>query len=191
MRLQYNAPVILTFALTACAIHLVTTFVFPPFTRNFFAASGYFDFRSVLDYFRLFSHVLGHGSFSHLLGNMTYILLLGPILEERYGGGPMLVMILITALCTSLLNALLFSTGLVGASGIVFMFIILASIVNMKAGTIPITFILVSLIYVGGEVRDIMRVDNISQMAHIVGGACGALFGFILARRPNAPSGSF
>jgi len=41
-----------------------------------------------------------------------------------------------------------------GASGVVFMFILLSSFVNFKKGRIPITFILVVIIYLGGEVMN-------------------------------------
>jgi membrane associated rhomboid family serine protease len=91
-------------------------------------------------------------------------------------------MMFVTALCTGIINVLFFPTGLLGASGIVFMFVILVSIVNMKSGSIPVSFLLVSFIFIGRELVQVFRHDNISQMAHIVGGSIGAVFGFRLAR---------
>lgn len=132
-----------------------------------------------LTIFTLFSHVIGHGSIEHLLGNMTFILLLGPIVEEKYGGGKTALMIALTALVTGLINVLFFSTGLLGASGIVFMLILLVSFTNMKDGKIPLTFILVALLFVGKEVMQSMQADHVSQAAHIIGGLCGSVFGFI------------
>jgi len=132
-----------------------------------------------VDYFRLFSHVMGHGGWEHLVGNFTFILLLGPILEEKYGSQNLLFMMFITAIITGILNILLFPSGLLGASGIVFMFILLSSVVNAQKGKIPLTFILVALLFLGKEVISILEADNISQFAHIVGGICGAVFGFI------------
>jgi membrane associated rhomboid family serine protease len=109
------------------------------------------------------------------------ILLLGPILEERHGSMSLLIMILITALITGLAN-LVFSDGaLLGASGIVFMMILLASMANVRGGEIPLTFIAVAIIYMGGEIVRAFREDNISQMAHLVGGVAGAAFGFLSA----------
>jgi GlpG protein len=70
-----------------------------------------------------------------------------------------------------------------GASGIVFMMILLASMANMKSREIPLTFIAVAIIYLGGEVVRSFRNDNISQLAHLVGGAAGAAFGFFIAGR--------
>jgi membrane associated rhomboid family serine protease len=180
-KIQYNAPVILTFSLLAIAIRFVSMF-FPDLTRHFFAVRPTMSLLNPLDYGRLVSHALGHASWGHLFSNLTYILLLGPILEEKYGSITILLMMVLTALCTGIINVLFFSTGLLGASGIVFMLIILASIVNVQEDTIPLTFVLVALIFIGTEVLNIFRDDNISQMAHIVGGAMGALFGFVLTR---------
>ncbi|MEM6298750.1 MAG: rhomboid family intramembrane serine protease, partial [Bacteroidota bacterium] len=56
---------------------------------------------------------------------------------------------------------------------------------NMKAGQIPLTFILVALLYVGREVMAVLENDNISQFAHIIGGICGAAFGFALGTKSN------
>ena len=134
-------------------------------------------------YFRLFSHILGHSSWSHLTGNLTLVLLLGPILEERYGSRTVLIMILATALITGFVHIavpLFDNMGLRGASGIVFMLIVLSSFVNVKRGTIPLTFILIATLYLGKEVVNVLQNDNISQMAHIVGGALGSFFGFAL-----------
>jgi membrane associated rhomboid family serine protease len=185
-KIQYNAPVILTFSLLAIAIRFVSMF-FPNFTRYFFAVRPTMSLLNPLDYGRLVSHALGHASWGHLFGNLTYILLLGPLLEEKYGSVTILLMMALTALCTGIVNVLFFPTGLLGASGIVFMLIILASIVNVQEGTIPLTFVLVILIFIGTEVLNIFRDDNISQMAHIMGGAMGALFGFILTRTLKRP----
>ena len=74
-------------------------------------------------------------------------------------------------------------TALLGASGIVFMMIILASAVNLKDGGIPLTMILVILIYLGKEFwAQFTTHDNISHVTHIVGGLCGAFFGFAYAK---------
>ena len=120
----------------------------------------------------------------HLLGNLTFILLLGPILEERYGTGEITFMIFATALATGFANILLSPNHLVGASGVVFMLIILASIVDFRKGTIPLSFLLIALIFIGKEVSDALsKDDNVSQLAHIVGGLVGAFFfGFRLKK---------
>ncbi len=180
-RIQYNSPVMLTFSLLAVAVHLIDGMV-PHFTYQWFSMNADMSFYNPADYFRLAAYPLGHAGREHLMGNLTFLLLLGPILEEKYGSRPLLIMILLTAISSGLLSILVFHTSGLGASGIVFMLILLASIVDVKKGTIPLTFILVAAIFIGRECLDSIHADNISQLGHIAGAAFGALFGFVLLR---------
>ena len=186
LRITYNAPVVLTFALAAVVVFIVTSTV--EGSVQWFAA--YPELDRTQAYVGLFTHILGHGNWQHLISNFMLILLLGPILEERHGSGPLLTMILLTALITSLAN-LVFSDGaLLGASGVVFMMILLASMANVRGGEIPLTFIAVATLYMGGEIIKAFRDDQVSQMAHLVGGIAGAAFGFIIAgtKRGRSPA---
>ncbi|MGN6105931.1 MAG: rhomboid family intramembrane serine protease [Kofleriaceae bacterium] len=177
IRISYNAPVVLTFAILA-----VLVFLLPQDLRvRWFAA--YPELGPTNTYVGLVSHILGHASWEHLLGNFMLILLIGPMLEERFGSFQLLIMILLTALVTGLINVVFSSNLLLGASGIAFMMILLASTANIRQGEIPLTFIAVAVIYLGGElVRAVRSDDQISQMAHLIGGATGAVFGFLQAR---------
>ena len=137
-----------------------------------------------LFYIRLFGHVLGHAGWEHFLNNMLLLLVVGPPMEEKYGSKALLGGIVFTALVTGVLQCVLFPrTGLLGASGIVFMMIVMSSLAGMKNGCIPITLILVLVLYIGGEIVDgVMLKDNISQLSHIVGGICGAFLGISMRR---------
>lgn len=76
------------------------------------------------------------------------------------------------------------SSALLGASGIVFMLIMLSSLAGSRNGGIPITLILVGVLYLSQQVYDILFVqDNVANFMHIVGGACGAVFGFAVRRK--------
>jgi membrane associated rhomboid family serine protease len=179
MRIKYNAPTVLTYALISVLVLILTQLLFHSLTRTWFTVSrGGFSFLSLRSWVTLFTHVIGHAGWDHLVSNFAFILLLGPILEENYGSLSLLVMILITALVTGLLNALLFRSSLLGASGVVFMMILLASFTNFNKGEIPLTFILVLVFYLGRELLNSFRSNTISEFAHIVGGFCGSLFGF-------------
>jgi rhomboid protease GluP len=177
LRITYNAPVVLTFTLLA-----VLVFLLPQDTRvHYFAAHPKLIDSS--SYLGLVTHILGHASWEHLLGNFMLILLIGPILEERHGSLALLIMILITALVTGLVNLAFSGNVLLGASGVVFMMILLASTANIRQGQIPLTFIAIAAIYLGGEIyRAITADDNVSRMAHLIGGLTGAAFGFLGAR---------
>jgi len=59
------------------------------------------------------------------------------------------------------------------------MMILLSSFTNFSKGEIPLTFILVLILYMGVQILESLRADNISQFAHIVGGLCGSFFGFV------------
>lgn len=176
--LKYNSPVILTFALICSAIFILDKFLLGGL-MNMFTVGTSVDVTNPLSLFSLVSHIFGHVSMEHLLGNLTFILLLGPIVEEKYGSRNTIFMILVTGLITGLLNVMFFSTGLMGASGIVFMLILLVSFTNTKSGEIPLTFVLVALLFVGKEILQSLGSDQVSQFAHIMGGACGSVFGFL------------
>ena len=183
VRLQYNSPVVLTFALLSLAALLLDKFTGGWTTVKLFSV-----YRSpltdILTYPRFVLHVLGHSGYSHYIGNMMMILVVGPPLEEKYGSGTMVWMIALTALVTGLVNFIFFPhTALLGASGVVFMMIVLSSFTAARKGEIPVTLILVVIFYLGGEIMDgLFKQDNVSQIAHIVGGLCGLVFGFTVRR---------
>jgi membrane associated rhomboid family serine protease len=181
IRIRYNAPVILTLSLLAIAILLLNASLMPRLTYQYFAVGGAVNWTSVADWFRLFSHVLGHGSWAQLTANLAFILLLGPMLEARYGSGRILLLILIAALAAGLLNVLFFKATLMGASGIVFMLILLAAMADIRAGILPLTFVLLAVIFLSHEVTLALR-DNIAQLVQLLGGAVGAIVGLLLRR---------
>ena len=91
------------------------------------------SWRDPLGYIRLFGHVLGHANWEHFLNNMLLLLVVGPPMEEKYGSIPLLKGILFTALVTGVLQCILFPhTGLLGATGIVFMLIMLSSLAGFS-----------------------------------------------------------
>ena len=96
-----------------------------------------------------------------------------------------LVFLLILAVLEVLSTKLQFpGVGLLGASGVVFAFILISSITVREDHTIPVTFILVAVMYLGQQIYQGLFVkDNISQMAHIVGGAVGSAMGLLLSRK--------
>jgi len=183
-RIRYNSPVVLTFSLLSLAVLLLDQITLGNSTELLFCTYR-FPLSDILGYIRLFTHVLGHMDLSHYIGNITFLLVLGPMLEEKYGSRTLLMSIIITALASGLIHNLISpATALLGASGIVFMMIMLSSLAGMKSGTIPLTMILVAIFYIGGEIWDgIMSQDSVSQLAHIIGGICGTAIGFILVNR--------
>lgn len=94
-------------------------------------------------------------------------------------------MIALTALITGILQMIFFpNVALCGASGIVFMLIMLSSFASARSDDgIPLTLILVGVLYIGSEIVTGLPVrDNISQFGHVIGGVCGGSFGYFLKR---------
>ena len=137
-----------------------------------------------LTYVRCICHVFGHASWDHLIGNMMYILILGPMIEEKYGTSNTVFVMAVTAVVTGIVNMVFFpGVRLLGASGIVFAFILISSITVREDHAIPVTFILVALLYLGQQIyQGLFQQDNISQMAHIVGGIVGSILGFVMQK---------
>lgn len=182
MNISYNAPVILTFSFLCAAVLFADQIMHGALIRSFFICYPHMNLSDPISYVRIFTHASGHKDWMHLIGNFSFILLIGPILEEKFGSKHLLIMMLIAAGITGIINTFLFSTALLGASGIVFMFIILGSFTNFRSGDIPLTFILVILLFLTKEVVDAFQHDSISQFAHIMGGLCGSIFGFKSAK---------
>ena len=190
MRIRYNAPFTLTFSLACVAVLTVNQFLVPDLIKTWFTVGGQGSFHAndPVSYLRLFSYTLGHADWGHLMGNLMTLILIGPILEEKYQTPTLLVMVLITAVITGIVNIVFFPTALLGASGIIFLMILLVSFANVRAGEIPLTFVAVLALYLGQQIFDAFKNDNISQFAHIVGGLCGSIFGFITLRFQDVPA---
>jgi membrane associated rhomboid family serine protease len=183
MRVRYNAPVTLTLALLSAAVLGYDQIFGSTLVSAYFTAPPFLGGGGALPWVRLFTHVVGHASWAHLVSNFSFILLIGPVLEEKYGSGIVLLMTIVTAGVTGLLNGLFVHAGLLGASGVAFMLILLSSFTNIRAREIPLTFLLVVILFLVREFVAALSPDSVSQLTHIAGGLCGGIFGFLFARR--------
>lgn len=183
-RIRFNSPVVLAFVFL-CLVATILGLISNGRITQFLFMTYHSPLTSPLTYLRLFTHVYGHSSWAHFLGNASLLLLLGPLLEEKYGSKQIVWIVLITALVTGITNYLLFpNIGLCGSSGVVFALILLSSFTQFNDGEIPLTFILVLIIFIGQQIYEGIMVQNdISNMAHIVGGLIGGLFGFYANRK--------
>ena len=181
IRLSFNSPVILGFTLACFIVLILDKVTGSASTRAFFSVYRS-SLASPFTYIRFFGHVLGHASWDHFFGNIMMLLVVGPLLEEKYGSANILFVILATALVTGVINFIFFPhVQLLGASGVVFAFILLASLTSIEEGKIPLTFILVALIYIGQQVYDGLFIrDNVSNLTHILGGIVGSSLGYVM-----------
>ena len=180
MKLTFNSPVVLIFS-AICGVVSILSSV--DLDMNLFVLRPNWEISNPSWYFRIFSHSMGHANMEHLMGNLAFILLLGPIVEEKYGSKNLAIMMFTTAVLTGLIHTLFFNVGLLGASGIVFMLILLVSLVNFNSKEIPLTFILIVIVYIGKEVIGTFSEDQVAHSTHIIGGIIGAVFGFIFSNK--------
>ncbi len=181
LRISFNSPVILGFTIICFAVLMLgyatsgrsTVYAFSVYRSSFL---------NPFTYIRLVGHVFGHANWEHFIGNIMLILVVGPLLEEKYGSSNMIFIILATALVTGVVNVIFFpGIRLLGASGVVFALILLSSLTSIKEGEIPLTFILVAFIYIGEQVYQGMFIhSNVSNLTHILGGFTGASLGFVM-----------
>lgn len=181
IRVTFNAPVILGFTI-ACLL----TLILGKITNDKSTIALFSVYRSSLlsplTYVRFFGHIIGHAGWEHFMGNIMLILVVGPLLEEKYGSSNILFVILATALVTGIVHFVFFpNVQLLGASGVVFALILLSSMTSFTEGKIPLTFILVAVIYIGEQVYDVFFIqDNVSHLTHILGGLTGSGLGIIM-----------
>ncbi len=181
LRISFNSPVVLTFSII-CLITLILDQLTKGWANEHLFSVYRSSFLSPFTYIRFLGHVVGHAGWEHFIGNITFILVIGPLLEEKYGSSNILFVILSTAMVTGIVNFIFFPHQmLLGASGVVFAFILLSSFTSIRNGSIPLTLILVALIYIGGQVyQGIFVQSNISNLTHIIGGLIGASLGYVL-----------
>lgn len=163
-KITFNAPVVLTFVVI-CFIATILGIITQGRSTQAVFMTYHSSLKNPMTYIRFIIHVFGHLGWGHFIGNASYLLLLGPMLEEKYGSDRIIIVIAITALATGLINYIFFeNVALCGASGVVFAFIVLASFTGFKAGEIPLTFILVVIIFIGQQVYEGITIqDNISN----------------------------
>jgi membrane associated rhomboid family serine protease len=188
--LEMNAPAVLVVSFISLLVHIVGRFA-PSYTLAVFAAwpMAHFDRTKVVSYLRLFCHVFGHVSWEHLGNNLSLLLLVGPTCEDRYGSLRLVQMLLFTALITSAIHMAGGDQSLLmGISGIIFMCILLNSFSAVGSGTVPATFVITAAVWGGKEfyLMCFRHDSSTSHLAHLLGAACGAAFGYLIASERHA-----
>lgn len=181
IKLSFNSPVIIWFTII-CFAALILGELTKGWTTNAFFSVYRSSLLSPLTYVRLIGHIFGHANWEHFVGNIMMLLIVGPLLEEKYGSSNLVFVILATALVTGIVHCIFFPhVQLLGASGVVFAFILLSPFTSVKEGSIPVTLVLVAALYIGGQIYSgLVTSDNISQLTHILGGCVGAGLGYVM-----------
>ena len=177
---SYNSIVIISYFLI-CLIFVILNAILNGKINDFFAVRRG-SFLNPMNYVRLLTTGLCHEDWAHFRNNFIIILLVGPMLEEKYGSIQLLEMLLITTALSSMLHFIFHNNGSIGASDNVYMMVVLCSIVNITEGKIPITLVLIFLFYVADELIKMFtkKKDHIAHDSHIIGAICGFIYGYFI-----------
>lgn len=183
LQISFNSPIILGFTIV-CFVALVLGTITKGASTNTLFSVYRSSLLNPLTYIRFVGHVFGHAGWDHFIGNIMIILIVGPLLEEKYGSSNILFVILVTALVTGIVHFIFFSgIQLLGASGVAFALILLSSFTSIREGEIPLTFILVTVIYIGQQIYEgLFLTDDVSNLTHIIGGIVGASIGYVMTK---------
>ncbi len=184
IRISFNSPVILGFTIISFAALLADRLT-DGLANNLLFSVYHSSLYNPLTYIRFVGHVFGHAGWEHFMGNMMLLLVTGPLLEEKYGSVNVLTVIFATAVVTGAVNYIFFPrVQLLGASGVVFALILLSSLTGIREGSIPLTFLLVAVMYLGQEIyRGLFVQDHVANLTHIIGGSVGSGLGFLMNRK--------
>ena len=100
-KISFNAPVVLSFVIVCFVVTTIGN-LNGGRIREFLFMAYHSPLTDPFTFVRLFTHVFGHADWQHFVGNISYLLLLGPMLEEKYGSSKLAGVIGLTALITEL-----------------------------------------------------------------------------------------
>lgn len=179
IQFDYNSPVIITYLVLSIIAWFLNTITRGK-TNKLFFSSYRSSILNPLTYIRLITHSIGHKDLEHLIHNFLFILLIGPMVEEKYSSLNLIIMLVITSLVIALFNIIFNNYMILGASGNVYMLIVLSSFSNITEGKIPLTLILILIFYITSEVQKSLIEGNkkVYHDGHLIGAICGIVFGF-------------
>ena len=188
-KIDIDAPFTLTFAFLCLIVQILHSLIGQKFIINYFSIMPfkYFVWTNPGHYIRIFSQIVGHTGWEHLTGNMINLLLVGPACEREFGFKNLSKLVGYVCIASSIAHMLFANETSVqlGASGVVFMLILLNSLVSLRTGTIPLTFVLQVCLWVNKEIIAQLFVvgsgeDSVSHVAHLSGAIVGTVMGYKL-----------
>ena len=152
LKFIFDSPVVLVFSVVSTVIFISDLILKLNLSEKIFECPGAksvpaFDFKSALSYVKLVIYPFGGENSTSFFLNIGFILLLGPVLEERYGSIMLALMIFITSLVGGVLTACVSTFGISGCGGIVFMMIILSVLSVFIKKQLPVSWIFIFALY--------------------------------------------
>lgn len=162
-----------------------------------------FDFFSPADYLKIILYAFGHSDVQEFFANLAILLLLGPVLEERYGSKMIALMTGISTLVTGVLCVSLSPISLSGSSQIVFMMIFLTFLTERNRRSIKISWLALLCVYIFLEISvnleskvifekehsmaAVFLIKNTPILFYIIGGSAGGIFGLLVRNKESTP----
>lgn len=204
-KLTFDYPVTVTFVIVSLVLFLLDVYAFKgKMFSSILICHGSkqamvpFNFKSPADFTGLFLFAFGNASWEMLFANLIAILLLGQILEERYGSVMLGLMMFISTLISGVLTACISTVPLTGAGCVIFMMAVLVSLTELTKKRIPLSCLLVFVLFLSFEIfRNAKGVSGTDVMQKIcgvlvemIGGICGSIFGFLVLPKKKSTKSS-
>lgn len=199
LKFIFDSPVVLVFSVVSAVIFISDLILKLNLSEKIFECPGAksvpaFDFKSALSYVKLVIYPFGGENSTSFFLNIGFILLLGPVLEERYGSIMLALMIFITSLVGGVLTACVSTFGIYGCGGIVFMMIILSVLSVFIKKQLPVSWIFIFALYLafslfsGKKISGFMPFmqNNVPVFIQLASGVCGSLFGFFVCPKKRS-----
>ena len=199
LKFIFDSPVVLVFSVVSTVINITDLILKLNLSEKIFECPGAksvpaFDFKSALSYVKLVIYPFGGENSTSFFLNIGFILLLGPVLEERYGSIMLALMIFITSLVGGVLTACVSTFGISGCGGIVFMMIILSVLSVFVKRQLPVSWIFIFALYLafslfsGKKISGFMPFmqNNVPVFIQLASGICGSLFGFFVCPKKRS-----
>lgn len=199
LKVVFDSPVVLVFSFVSAAIFAADLIFKLNISEKVFECHGAksvpaFDFKSAMDYARLVIYPFCSVNATSFFFNIAFVLLLGPVLEERYGSLMLALMIFITSLVGGVITACVSTFGISGCGGIVFMMIILSVLSVFIKKQLPVSWIFIFILYlafslaVGKKNSSFVSFmnENIPVFIQLASGICGSLFGFFVCPKKRS-----
>ena len=200
-RLVVNSPAGIIFAGLSLFIFILNVTAFKgALVQGGFTACGNgsssmpFTGKSFLDFFRLFSHVLGNSNWWTMFLNLAMILMLAPKFEERFG--PLIIVFIgvLGSHLSGVLCACISGSPRNGAQCLVFLMMFLGLFENLSKKEIHLSWILGVVSYFAfilisgfenlsgyqGFWGDFWKANS-GNIGDLFGGAVGSIFGLLIA----------
>lgn len=207
-KVRYDSPVTLTVTILTVLLFIIDSALLKGkmseavFTSYGTLSDKAFASSNALSYIRILLHVFGTTSWSALLINSAFFLLIGTVLEDRYGSVIFALMIFISALVSGVIG--IFSPlDMCGATPVIFMMIFLSAVTMISKRNLQISWVLIMVLYTAYSMATAFEKNgaliegngfirffqsNISTFICMAAGVASSLFGFLSSPKKRKAS---